>query len=192
MQLEDTTLGIIEIASLGIFAGFEIAFVESLAESIASSVSAVQMNMKTARLLEQSQEQAREMAEQEEIMRQNMEELQTTQEESARRESEISGILNGIHNSSHVAEFNMDEELISINDKFLQLLGSQRTQMLVKKYYEIVGVSRHTDDYKQIVKIVNITLYPGIIAVSSEPSVVAVILGVEDSSAVIFAAVDIT
>ena len=152
LQLEDTTLGIIEIASLGIFAGFEIAFVESLAESIASSVSAVQMNMKTARLLEQSQEQAREMAEQEEIMRQNMEELQTTQEESARRESEISGILNGIHNSSHVAEFNMDEELISINDKFLQLLGSQRTQMLVKKYYEIVGVSRHTDDYKQFWK----------------------------------------
>ncbi len=149
LKLEDVILGVLEIASLRMFADFEIEFVENLAESIASAVSTVQMNMRTAQLLEQSQEQAREMAKQEEIMRQHMEELQTTQEESARRESEISGILNAIHNSSHVAEFNMDEELLSINDKFLQLLVSQRTQLLGKKYHEIVGVSRHTDAYKQ-------------------------------------------
>lgn len=148
LQLEDITLGVLEIASLRVFADFEIEFVENLAESIASAVSTVQMNMRTSELLEQSQEQAREMAKQEDIMRQNMEELQTTQEESARRESEISGILNAIHNSSHVAEFNMDEELISINDKFCQLLESQRTQLLGKKYPEIVGVNKYTDDYK--------------------------------------------
>ncbi len=148
LLLEDVTLGIIEIASLKRFAPFEIEFVNNLAESIASAVSTVQMNMRTSQLLEQSQKQAREMAKQEEVMRQNMEELQTTQEESARRESEISGILNGIHNSAHVAEFNIDEELISINDKFLQLLESQRSQLLGKKYHEIIGVSRHTDSFK--------------------------------------------
>ena len=133
LLLEDVTLGVLEIASLKRFDTYEIEFVNSLAESIASAVSTVQMNMRTSQLLEQSQDQASEMAKQEEIMRQNMEELQTTQEESARRESEISGILNGIHNSAHVAEFNMDEELISINDKFLQLLESQRTQLLGKE-----------------------------------------------------------
>jgi PAS domain S-box-containing protein len=149
LQLENVTLGVIEIASLSTFANFEIDFVENLAGSIASAISTVQMNMRTAQLLEQSQQQAREMAKQEEIMRQNMEELQTTQEESERRESEISGILNGIHNSSLVAEFNMQEELISMNDKFLQLLESQRTQLIGKKYNEIVGVSRHTDSYRE-------------------------------------------
>jgi len=152
LLLEDVTLGVIEIASLKRFALFEIEFVNNLAESIASAVSTVQMNMRTSQLLKQSQEQAREMAKQEEVMRQNMEELQTTQEESARRESEISGILNGIHNSAHVAEFNMEEELISINDKFLQLLESQRTQILGKKYHEIIGVSRHTDSFKEFWK----------------------------------------
>jgi PAS domain S-box-containing protein len=149
LQLEDVTLGVIEIASLKTFANFEIDFVENLAGSIASAVSTVQMNMRTALLLEQSQQQARDMAKQEEIMRQNMEELQTTQEESARRESEISGILNGIHNSSLVAEFNMQEELISMNDKFLQLLELQQTQLIGRKYNEIVGVSRHTDSYRE-------------------------------------------
>jgi PAS domain S-box-containing protein len=149
LKLEEDILGVIELASIQLFADYEIDFVEHLAESIASAVSTVQMNMRTARLLEQSQEQAREMAKQEEIMRQNMEELQATQEESARRESEISGILNGIHNSAYVAEFNMDEELLTINDKFLQLLESQRSQLIGKKYNEIMGISRHTDSYKK-------------------------------------------
>ncbi len=149
LLLEDVTLGVLEIASLKRFAPFEIEFVNNLAESIASAVSTVQMNMRTSQLLAQSQEQAREMAKQEEIMRQNMEELQTTQEESARRESEISGILNGIHNSAYVAEFNINEELISINDRFLNLLESQRTQLLGKKYHEIIGISRHTDSFKE-------------------------------------------
>jgi PAS domain S-box-containing protein len=149
LLLEDITLGVLEIASLKKFSEYEIEFVDDLAESIASAVSAVQMNMRTAELLEQSRKQAREMAKQEEIMRQNVEELQTTQEESARRESEISGILNGIHNSSHVAEFNVNEELISMNDRFLQLLQNQRNQLIGKKYHEITGVSRHTDSFRE-------------------------------------------
>jgi PAS domain S-box-containing protein len=127
----------------------EISFVEKLAESIASAVATVKMNMRTAQLLEQSQKQAREMAKQEEIMRQNMEELQTTQEKSARRESEISGILNAIHNSSLVAEYNMEEELISINDQFQILLEVQAPKLLGKKFHEIIGISRHTDAHKQ-------------------------------------------
>ena len=150
LKLELETLGVIEIASVNVLKEHEITFVEKLAESIASAVATVKMNMRTAQLLEQSQKQAREMAKQEEIMRQNMEELQTTQEKSARRESEISGILNAIHNSSLVAEYNMEEELISINDKFQILLQVQTTQLLGKKFHEIIGSSRHTDAHKQL------------------------------------------
>ncbi len=149
LKLENETLGVIEIASINVLNEHEITFVEKLAESIASAVATVKMNMRTAQLLEQSQKQAREMAKQEEIMRQNMEELQTTQEKSAIRESEISGILNAIHNSSLVAEYNMEEELISINDKFHILLEVQTKQLLGKKYHEIIGSSRHTDAHKQ-------------------------------------------
>jgi len=149
LKLEHETLGVIEIASINVLKEYEITFVENLAESIASAVATVKMNMRTAQLLEQSQKQAREMAKQEEVMRQNMEELQTTQEKSARRESEISGILNAIHNSSLVAEYNMEEELISINEKFQGLLEVQATQILGKKFYEIIGSSRHTDVHTQ-------------------------------------------
>lgn len=149
LRLEKDTLGVIEIASLRVFEEYEVEFVEDLAGSIASAVSTVQMNMRTSQLLEQSQEQAREMAEQEEVTRQHVEELQATQEESARRESEISGILNAIHNSSLVAEFNMAEELLSINEKFQQLLQSHSSQLARKKYHEIIGVSKYTEEYKK-------------------------------------------
>jgi len=149
LKFEDDILGVLEIASIQIFQDHEIEFVEKIGESIASAVSAVRMNMRTNQLLKQSQEQAREMAEQEEKMRQHVEELQATQEESARRESEISGILNAIHNSSLVAEYNMEEELTEINDKFLILLETHSEHIIGKKYHEIMGVNRHTDDYRK-------------------------------------------
>jgi PAS domain S-box-containing protein len=149
LKLESEILGVIEIASIQVLKEFEISFVDKLAESIASAVATVQMNMRTSQLLEQSQQQAREMASQEEIMRQHLEELKKTQEKSASRESEISGILNAIHNSSLVAEYNMDEELISINEKFQILLEVQASQLLGKKYHEITGTSRNTDSQQQ-------------------------------------------
>jgi len=149
LKLENELLGVMEIASMMVLQNHEIEFVEKIGESIASAVSTVRINMRTGQLLEQSQEQAREMAEQEEKLRLQMEELQATQEESARRESEITGILNGIHDSSLVAEYNMNEGLIEINDKFLLLLETHRDHIIGKKYHEIIGVSRHTDDYKE-------------------------------------------
>jgi PAS domain S-box-containing protein len=63
------------------------------------------------------------LAAQEEEMRQNMEELQTTQEESARRELEMNGILNALNSSYLVSELDLDGNIISINENGLELLG---------------------------------------------------------------------
>ena len=150
LKLEDDVLGVIELASLHIFREHEIEFIEHIASSIASTIAAVRMNIQTSSLLEQSQRQAREMAAQEERMRQNVEQLQSTQEESARRESEITGILNAIHTSALVAEYDMDEKLISINDKFIILLETQRDHISGKRLNEIIGISRYTESYKQL------------------------------------------
>jgi methyl-accepting chemotaxis protein len=148
LKLENEVLGVIEIASLKILEEHEINFVETIGESIASAISGVRMNMRTISLLEQSQKQAREMAEQEEKMRQHMIEFQSTRKEAAIRESEISSILNAIQISSLVAEYSMNEELISINDKFLVLLETYRDHIIGKKNYEILGLNRLSEHYK--------------------------------------------
>lgn len=86
LKLEDKLFGIIEIASFNDFQEHEVKFIEDLAETIASTLSTAKINAKTAELLEVSKQQSEAMLAQEEEMRQNLEELQSTQEEAARRE----------------------------------------------------------------------------------------------------------
>jgi len=86
LKLDSKIFGVIEIASFSEFKDYEIKFVEDLAETIASTISTAKINTKTAELLEKSKLQSETMLAQEEEMRQNLEELQSTQEEASRRE----------------------------------------------------------------------------------------------------------
>lgn len=89
---EDRVEGIIEIASLTEFDKYQIEFIESIGESIASSLNAGKVNQSTKNLLEETQEKAEQMKAQEEELRQNMEELAATQEQMERRNKELEGI----------------------------------------------------------------------------------------------------
>jgi methyl-accepting chemotaxis protein len=89
LTYNNNIFGILEIATFNVFHDYEIEFVERIGESIAATISTVKSNIQNAILLEQSQQQAEEMASQEEEMRQNMEELRATQEQSSRREEEL-------------------------------------------------------------------------------------------------------
>ncbi len=120
LKVNDEIYGVIELASFSEFQPFEIEFVERTAESIASTISTVQINIQTTKLLRETQIQAERMAQQEEELRQNLEEMQATQEESDRREVEMKGILEAIDNSAISCEFAVDGSLISVNQLFLQ------------------------------------------------------------------------
>lgn len=89
LKREEQVLGMIEIASFKDLQPFEIEFVEKIAENLASHLYFVQMNIKTNKLLKETQRQAEEMSAQEEELRQNMEELTVTQERLASREEEL-------------------------------------------------------------------------------------------------------
>jgi PAS domain S-box-containing protein len=147
LKLENELLGVIEVASFSTFQPHEIDFLEKIAASIASTISSVKINTRTSTLLVQSQQQAQELAEKEEEMRQSMEELQATQEESARREMEITGILNAINNSSFVMEVEMDGKIIDSNQKLLDLLSMSREGLIGKKYADIFKIDILSESY---------------------------------------------
>lgn len=86
LKVDREVYGIVELASFNEFLPHEIAFVEKLGETIASTLSSVRAAQRNRHLIEQFQQQTEEMRAQEEEMRQNMEELQATQEEIARKE----------------------------------------------------------------------------------------------------------
>ncbi|HAN18348.1 MAG: hypothetical protein A2X13_04385 [Bacteroidetes bacterium GWC2_33_15] len=123
LLIENEIMGVIEIASFNKFEEHEIQFIEKVAESIASTLKSVRINIRTSQLLEQSQQQSEEMAAQEEEMRQNMEELQATQEESARREAEFKGVLEAVDRFLLKAEFSFNSDILYANSLFSQKLG---------------------------------------------------------------------
>lgn len=92
LMANETIEGIIELASFKKMEEHEIQFINTLGESIASTVRNVKINQKTKELLAESQQQTEEMRAQEEEMRQNMEELQATQEEMTRKQKELEQI----------------------------------------------------------------------------------------------------
>ena len=89
VMLDDEVLGVIEVAAFSPVPPYKIQFLESLSESIAATISKVNINVQTARLLQQSRQQAEELSSQEEEMRQSMEEMRSIQEQSAKREQEL-------------------------------------------------------------------------------------------------------
>ena len=115
--------GIIELASFEKFEKFEIEFVERIAESTASTLASVKINLRTSDLLKESREQAEILAAQEEQMRQNMEELQATQEEAARQSEKFISFTNSVNHTLVRAEYMVDGTLIYANTKFLNKLG---------------------------------------------------------------------
>lgn len=114
--------GVIELASFREFQEHEILFCRKIAETISSTLSTFRVNERTRKLLEESQQQAEEMRAQEEEMRQNMEELEATQEEMDRVSSEMKGQLTAIDNTMATIEFDLQGNIQTANDNFLQLM----------------------------------------------------------------------
>jgi PAS domain S-box-containing protein len=118
----DELFGVFEIASLVTFEKYVIDFVQRVSESTASILSTVKMNLQTAHLLKESKAQAQALASQEEEMRQNMEELQATQEEAARQAERFMKLETTVNHTMLRAEYTTDGYLIYANTKFLHKL----------------------------------------------------------------------
>lgn len=132
LKTENDVLGVLELASLKHLEDYQIEFVEKIAQSIASTLSSVRVNIKTNELLEKSQQQAEEMSAQEEEMRQNMEELQATQEEAARRETELKGILGAVDDFLVKAELTIEGKFIDVNNYFTKVFGYNPSEIKEK------------------------------------------------------------
>ncbi len=134
LKLNDEVYGVIELASLNKFEKHHIEFLEKVGESIASTISSLKINLRTAYLLEKSQQQAEEMKAQEEEMRQNMEELSATQEEMARKTSEMESILNAMDASSFVLEYDLNGYVQKISQSYLDFLGISEKDAIGKHH----------------------------------------------------------
>ncbi len=134
---ENKIHGIVELASFKVFEKFERDFVEQVADSIASTIANIKINMQTAGLLKESQDQAELMAEQEEVMRRNMEELTTTQKEAALQSDEFVSFTNSVNHTLIRAEYSLDGKLLYANTKFVDKLGYKSASEIERKHISL-------------------------------------------------------
>jgi PAS domain S-box-containing protein len=144
------------MASFKKFEAHEIAFIEKIAESIASTVSTVQVNEHTKTLLEQSQQMSEEMKAQEEELRQNMEELSATQEQMIRQIAETKKSQEDLQVRENVftlttilSEADTYGNITSVNDKLCHVSKYQREELIGKPH----NIFRHEDMPKELFRI---------------------------------------
>jgi PAS domain-containing protein len=77
------------------------------------------------------------MAEQEEEMRQNMEELKATQEESGRREEDYRGIAEALDQTLFRIEYDLNGIIRAVNEKLCIFLGRSSDEIVGHSHHEI-------------------------------------------------------
>ena len=130
LKSNDVVYGVIEMASFSeAFKEHEIQFVEQIAESIAMTISTVSTNMRTQKLLQETQLQAEKMRKQEETMSQNAEEMRANLEQVRRAQSEIKGFIDAIDQASISCQFDTAGYIISVNQNFLKAFGYKEAEV---------------------------------------------------------------
>jgi GAF domain-containing protein/HAMP domain-containing protein len=142
LKVDQDVYGLVELASFDEFKAHEIAFVEKLGETIASTLSSVKAAQRNKQLIAQFQQQTEEMRAQEEEMRQNMEELQATQEEIVRKEKSY---VNTIHELEQSLKQSVPlKELEVLREKF-NATEAQYQQRILKLEQDANGKLKSDD-----------------------------------------------
>jgi len=105
-------------------------------KDVSASVNA---QKQTERLLEEAQKQQQAIAASEEELRQNMEEMQATQEEMRRKDVHMTGQINAINASYAYIEFDKQGHVLTANDLFLQLMGYELEEIKGKHHRTFVN-----------------------------------------------------
>lgn len=107
LKLNDEICGVLEIASFKEYPPHVRAFVEKITENIASAIISFKNHEHTLALLEKADFQALQMASQEEELRQNIEELQATQEAAERREADLAAAVKAAEDAQKKSSFHL-------------------------------------------------------------------------------------
>ncbi|GAB4123118.1 MAG: hypothetical protein OHK0045_12770 [Raineya sp.] len=122
--------GVIEVASLKVFSNNQKAFLETIAEDIASSISSIKSNEKTRLLLAESRSITEQMTAQEMEMKQSMARLVEAREELERKNADMAALVAAIDKATIVAELDRQGYFIRVNERFLEVSGYQMNDVI--------------------------------------------------------------
>lgn len=115
--------GAMEIASFKNIEQYQIDFLEKISEVVGSTIAGVRINLQTAALLEDSQEQSSKLVQQEEAMMKNMESLKEIQKEATLQAEEFVSFSNSVNHTMIRADYDVEGIMLYANTKFVNKMG---------------------------------------------------------------------
>lgn len=135
--------GVLEFASVYTFTTLEIEILQDVSEIIAQTIFNLQVNVRTNRLLEESQRMSSELKEQSAILQQNAEEMQATQEElkrsNAKLEEQIEEVNKSQRRTQALLENSSEVILICNKDMLISYASPSVTNILGYSTEELLG-----------------------------------------------------
>lgn len=128
---DEDVLGIVELSSFSTFDSHVIKFVEKILESVAATLKSAKINQETNELLKKFEMKKREMADNEEMMKQTIEEFKATEEESQYKEIVFENIIKSLTETLIFVEYNDSGLVTYANDNFVNLFGKENKQLIL-------------------------------------------------------------
>lgn len=138
LNLKESTIGVLEIASFRPFKKYELEFIDKVAEAFAQSISTIRASEETKKLLDKSLSREQEMKDTEERMRQNVEELYVTQEDMRKVNLEMEELFKAINALAATVELNRQGDMTKLNDRFLQTLNFTAQDLYGKSFSSLL------------------------------------------------------
>lgn len=153
LVFKDSFCGVIELASLHAFEAHHIEFLKEVCENIASEIVALKNVSHAEKLLEESNRLTRELQHREEEMKQNLHDLAYAQEEMIRKQTELTGIMNGVNNTIASAEFSLNGTFRNANEIFLKIMEFSKDDLEATSFPFLMG-----DDHSVVMMWENLRL----------------------------------
>lgn len=145
--MNDALQGVLELARFGEFKEYVIRFIENVMGSFAATLVALRNNIQTQQLLQEARIRSEEISAQEEEMRQNMEELQTIQEDSARKTAEMESLNRAMQSACCLVEYDTRGYLTYANNEYLSLLRISLSE--IQNHHHSEGLDIKSENSKQ-------------------------------------------
>lgn len=131
--------GAIELACFEILPEYKVKFLKEVCENIASEIASIKNIEHTQTLLLESNNLTNELQSRESELKSHLDELASTQQAMARKQAELSGIINAIDSTLATAEFNMEGKLVKYNSILQMFFGYSDQQFHLRDYSFLVG-----------------------------------------------------
>jgi methyl-accepting chemotaxis protein len=139
---------VIELASIYEIEDYKIKFIESIGESIASTISNLKQTNQTNELLQQTQKQSKEIEEQRKTLE---EKINTHRKQNRNLDKEILQlieIIESIKSITYMVEYDLKGFIVDASRKTLEVLDAQRGDLITKHHKHLVVDKNYDKTYE--------------------------------------------